>query len=120
MAECVRSCGHAAGGRRALRRRPRPVAAEAAAGTLLGEAGQGRRLAVRTRSRGGRHGHQLGRREKRPKPEMPERRLGCASAIVGKRRRAPGAEPRTPPSFIPPTPSPIAPDARPSRPAPFA
>lgn len=50
------------GGRRALRRRPRPVAAEAAAGALLGGAGQGGRLALRKRSRGGRHGHQLGRR----------------------------------------------------------
>lgn len=71
------------GGRQELRRRPRPVAAEAAAGALLGGAGQGRRLAVRTRSRGGRYGHQLGRPEKRPKPKMPERRHGCASAIVG-------------------------------------
>lgn len=100
------------GGRQELRRRPRPVAAEAAAGALLGGAGQGRRLAVRTRSRGGRYGHQLGRPEKRPKPKMPERRHGCASAIVGKRRRSPGAEPGTPPSFIPPAPSPIPRAAR--------
>ncbi|CAO2629822.1 hypothetical protein LEMLEM_LOCUS20655 [Lemmus lemmus] len=120
MAARVRSCGHAAAGGRRWRRRQRPVAAEAAAGALLGGAGQGRRLAVKKRSRGGRHGHQLGRREKRPKPKMPERRHGCASAIVGKWRRAPGAEPRTPPSFIPPAPSPIAPAGRPSRPAAFA
>lgn len=82
MAAGVRSCGHAAAGGRHWRRRQRSVAAEAAAGALLGVAGQGRRLAVKKRSRGGRHGHQLGRREKRPKPKMPERRHGCASAIV--------------------------------------
>ncbi|KAM7331906.1 LOW QUALITY PROTEIN: hypothetical protein ACRRTK_008614 [Alexandromys fortis] len=119
MVAGVRSCGHAAAGGRRWRRRQRSVAAEAAAGALLGGAGQGRRLAVKKRSRGGHHGHQLGRREKRPKPKMPERRHGFASAIVA-RRRAPGAEPRTPPSFIPPAPSPIAPAGRPSRPAAFA
>lgn len=109
MVAGVRSCGHAAAGGRRWRRRQRSVAAEAAAGALLGGAGQGRRLAVKKRSRGGHHGHQLGRREKRPKPKMPERRHGFASAIVGKRGaalRAPSPGRLHPSSRLPLPPSP--------------